>query len=135
MHQIKVDFRVIGFEKTIEDVTQEIGMQPSKFYIKGGDMSNNSGRKYKQNIWIIEAAPEEDSANDLDIYLQDIIKKIKPHLEGFSKVCEKYYSEFACSLYLEKDSEESIPSVHLDKEFVEILSKLNSELDIDIYTI
>lgn len=131
MHEVKVDFRIVGFDCTAEEITEILGVSPSRVYLKGEKVSTKSFVERKENIWLLEST--SNSNLDLESHLENLSQKIKPYLDSFKIVCEKYYCEFSCCLYLDKDSDDSIPSVHLDKAFTVLLKELNAETDIDIF--
>ncbi|MGN7784997.1 DUF4279 domain-containing protein [Niabella sp. 22666] len=132
MHEIKVDFRIVDFDCSVEEITSTVGINPTKVYVKGEYVTVGKSRRLrKENMWILES--QSNDTLSLETHLEELAEKIKPHFDMFKLVCNKYYSEFACRIYLKKVSEESIPSVHLSADFTKLLSQLSSELDIDIY--
>lgn len=131
MHKIKVDFRIVGNDFSPDQVSVVSGLKPSKSFLKGDKISQTSSLKYKENIWILESS--SDSSLDMESYFIDLQNKITPHIEKFEVICKKYYCEFSCSFYLQVGSEDSIPSVHLNREIISFIEKLNAEVDIDIY--
>lgn len=132
MHKVEADFRIFGFEESIDDINRKIGIQPTRYHMKGEIISPKSGKLYKENVWILDA-PFRINVTDVEDCFMDIVQKLRPSINEVKAICEKYYSEFSCRIFLESNSEYSVPSLHFQKSFIEILGLLNSELDIDVY--
>ena len=62
--------------------------------------------------------------------LLDIIENKKSE---FKILCDKYYCEISCALFVFFDNDESTPWVHLDARYNKLIRELNIEFDIDLY--
>ena len=131
MHRIKVDFAIFDFEGSPEELTSQLGVEPTRTYLKGEKVSPNAKLVRKHSCWILTSG--SDSNLHLEDHLEALAAQIQPHIERFQAVCGKYYSEFRCRLHLKRVSKESIPSVHLTPSFCKLMLSLNAELDLDIY--
>lgn len=131
-NEIVLSFCIWDFNDISHDeITKVIGVKPSKIYVKGQKRNPDLPGLAKGNGWILESffnkyAPFDDQMN----YLLDILE---PKILELKPICEKYYCEFSCGLFIYFDNGESIPSVHLNTRYNSIAHKLNLEFDLDIY--
>lgn len=133
-HEVILRFCIWGFEDILpENITQLLDINPSKIYVKGKQMNSINPRIAKGNGWIIDSsldkyAPFEDQMEALSDILEPKIDLLKP-------LCEKYYCEFSCAIFMRYDNGESLPSIHLGSRYNKLTKELNIEFDIDLYNL
>lgn len=131
-NEIVVRFGIWDFyDISHEQITRDLEVVPIKTYIKGEKMGINSSQVAKGNGWLCESplgkyASFEDQMNSLLDLLEPKVDILKP-------LCEKYYCEFSCALFVYRDNDESTPWVHLNSRYNNFLKHLNIEFDIDLY--
>lgn len=131
-NEVILDFCIWGVEDITPDyITQVLGIQPVKIYLKGEKTNPKLSLLEKKNGWRMGSSlnkytPFEEQMNAMI----DIIEAKK---ELFKMFCEKYYCEFSCAVYIRYDNGESIPSVHLNSRYNKLIGQLNIEFDLDIY--
>jgi len=131
-NKVFLDFCIWGFEDiTPDQITQVLGVQPIKVYIKGQKNNPKFAPVAKRNGWRM------DSGLDKYASFEDQMKAILDIIEGkidlFRPFCEKYYCEFSCAVYVYFDNEESTPSIHLDARYNRLIKELNIQFDVDLY--
>lgn len=136
-NEIFLDFRIVGFEDLTPDkITKIIGINPSKIIVKGekrNPQKTDSKAIYKNNVWIVHSGL--DKYHSFEQQMNALLDKLEPKIDLLKPLCQKYYSEFSCGLFLYYPSEESTPWVHLNSRYNKIIKELNTEFDIDLYTL
>ncbi|MBZ5858567.1 DUF4279 domain-containing protein [Flavihumibacter profundi] len=131
-NEINLSFCIWDFDDiTHSEITRLVGLQPSKIYIKGENKNTIGSALVKENGWIINASlVKYSSFEDQMNYLLDIIE---PKIDVFKSLCEKYYCEFSCAVFIRYGNGESTPWVHLNSRYNKLIKELNIEFDIDLY--
>lgn len=135
MKRNKVDLRfgIWRFDDVSHDyITQLIGISPTKFFIKGERKNPKSSALFKTNGWII--APGLDEYASFEEQLNAILDILEPRRDELKILCDKYYCEFSCAVFMYHDNEESTPSVHLTERYNQFIRTLNVEFDLDLYS-
>lgn len=131
-NEIFLNFCIWGFEDIdANDITSTLSLTPSKIYTKGEKNNPKFNGTAKQNGWLLSSrlnrfASFEDQMNDL-------LDIIEPKIDLFRPLCEKYYCEFSCALFIHCGNEESTPWIHLNSRYNAVIKELNIEFDIDLY--
>ncbi len=130
-NEINLSFCIWDFDDiTHNEITQLIGLQPSKIYTKGE--KNTIGLALaKENGWIITTPLTEYSS--FDDQMNSLLDIIESKIDVFKPLCEKYYCEFSCAVFIRYGNGESIPWVHLGSRYNKLIKELKIEFDIDIY--
>lgn len=62
-----------------------------------------------------------------------LLDVIEARIDLFRPLCQKYYCEFACGVFIQFDNGESTPWIHLDARYNRLIKELNIEFDVDLY--
>jgi len=76
-----------------------------------------------------------DKYSSFDDQMNSLLDIIESKIDLFKPLCERYYCEFSCGIFVYFDNGESTPWVHLDKRYNEISKALNIEFDVDLYVL
>lgn len=116
-----------------DEITQLLDIQPSKVHIKGQrrNPKNPDSPLIKRNGWLMDAPTERYSS--FEEQMESFLEIIESKIDAFRLLCEKYYCEFSCALFIYFDNEESTPWVHLNSRYNKVIKELNIEFDIDLY--
>ena len=133
-HRVCLSFLITDYEDiNHEEITQQLGINPSKVYIKSTVRNPYSSPPilWKFNRWIMysplyEHASFEDQMNSMLDILEPKIDLLKPF-------CQKYRCEFLCAIYVYPNSEESTPWVQLNNRYNNLIKELDIEFDFDLY--
>ena len=110
-NEIILRFCIWDFDDvTPDDITLLLGIAPSKVYIKGEKKNPNFSGLAKKNGWIMDSL--HDKYCSFEEQMTSLLDVIESRIELFKPLCEKYYCEFSCALYIYIDNEESTPPVH-----------------------
>ncbi len=131
-NEIILSFCIWGFDDiTHNDITIAMGIQPVTQHFKGQKVNPQFLPVAKKNGWIVESplgkyASFEDQMNSI----LDILDTKRDILKHY---CAKYYCEFSLALYIQHDTEESTPWVHLNSRYNAFIREFNIEFDLDLY--
>lgn len=64
-----------------------------------------------------------------------LLDLLEPKTDILKPICDKYYCEISCGMFIYFGNEESTPWVHLDARYNDLINKLNIELDLDMYVL
>lgn len=133
LNEVVLEFCIWDYDDiSCDQITEMLGITPSRVYIKGQPMNRNfSARLAKKNGWRMGSTLEkyasfEEQLNNLLDILESKIQILKP-------ICEKYYCEFSCAIFIRYNNDESTPWVHLNERYNKLIRELNIEFDIDLY--
>jgi hypothetical protein len=131
-NEVFLDFCIWGFEDiTVDYITQTLGIQPTKVYIKGQKKNPKFTAVAKQNGWRMDSGLGKYAS--FEDQMKTILDIIESKIDLFRPFCEKYYCEFSCAIFIRYDNNESTPSVHLDARYNRLIKELNIEFDVDLY--
>jgi Domain of unknown function (DUF4279) len=125
--EISVDFLLTGFEISPEEITNAIGIEPTKSW-HIGETIGKSKIKRKKNGWTLSSGL--DKSSELEEHLSALFEQLQARWTIFTSLCAKYDSEISCAVYC---YEAQGPSIHFNKEVVKYIAELNAEIDVDYY--
>lgn len=130
-NEVYLSLCIWGYEDiTHEGITALTGLTPYKVYIKGQKKNPEFPPLAKENGWIFR--PTSDKEASFEQQMNALLDILESKIDIFKPLCEKYYCEFSCALYIYIDTEESTPWVHLDKRYNNLIRELKIEFDVDI---
>jgi uncharacterized protein DUF4279 len=131
-NEVILDFVIADFEDVShEQISQKLGINPVKVYIKGERKNPKFAGLAKRNRWIMGSGL--DSHATFKSQMDALLDIIEGKIELFRPFCDKYHCEFSCAIYIRYDNDESTPWVHLDARYNRVIKELNIEFDIDLY--
>jgi hypothetical protein len=125
---IQADFIITGTDILPDQITQELGISPTRTWRLGDSIQETQLRR-KHNGWCFSIGKRE-SALDLEKPLVMLINHLLPYAQTISSLCEKHnlQSEISCAIYISDET----PIINFSPETISHLAQLNSFLDIDI---
>lgn len=131
-HEVILRFCLWDFDDiSSEDITKTLGIKPEIIYKKGQQKNPNSISLAKNNGWIMGSSL--DKYTSFEEQMNALLDIIEAKIDKFKPLCNKYYSEFSCAIFIRFENGDSYPSVHLDKRYNKIIKELNIEFDLDLY--
>jgi hypothetical protein len=134
-HRVELRLGIWGFEDIAhEKLTELIGVKPIKDYFKDKPVNKKlpNGKISDENGWLI-APPESLDGDDFETQMDRFIDLAEERLDIFNALLIKYHCEFSCAIFIEAESEESTPWIHLGDRYNKVFGKLNVHFDLDIY--
>lgn len=129
--QAMVYFSLYGDEFSIDDVTEKLGVAPTKAYKKGDLFLNRATACYrKETSWDLGTGYQVSL--DVNNQLQQIIDKLQNKSLIINEIKEAYTLE--CKFFIIVIREEgNTPSLYLDKDIIKFAANIEAEFDIDLY--
>ncbi|MCK8141821.1 DUF4279 domain-containing protein [Flavobacterium sp. I-SCBP12n] len=128
---IKIVFSIFGSDFNPIDFTESINISPTKFWVEGELIPNNKkNKKREESCW-------EYSIQSETIYFEEVseifynifnnkIENINNYLTEVKNVTVKF------DIVLELAEEQGV-SLFFNRNFLSMVSKLDSEIDVDTY--
>jgi len=135
-NEIILRYCISDFEDiTHDEITRILGIRPFKEYIKGQKRNPNNPNSplIKQNRWIMESP--NNKYTPFDLQMESLLNIIENKIDVFKPLCKKYNCEISCAIFIYFDNGESMPSVHLDSRYNNLIKELDIEFDVDLYVL
>ena len=131
-NEVILRYCIWGFEDiTLDEITQLIGYQQSRTFIKGQRKSSIDSALAKENGWIMDSLAGKYAS--FEDQMSSLLDVIEANIDVFKLLSNRYYCEFSCALYIYFNNEESTPWIHLSTRYNQLIKELNIEFDVDIY--
>lgn len=133
-NEVVVSFGIFDFNDiSHDDISQKLKIQPDKIYIKGEKRNpkNPMSPLIKKNSWIMGSGLDKYSS--FEDQLASLLDIIENKLADFKVLCDRYYCEISCAMFVYADNDEGTPWVHLNTRYNKLIKELNIEFDLDLY--
>jgi hypothetical protein len=131
---VEVYLEISDFEDiTHAQITDLLGVKPSRIYIKGQPFNPNFGSVALRNRWLLYAYEAAEPRPVFENQFDALLTLVMPRMAAFQDLCHRYTSVVGCAVKIYFGNGESTPSVHLERRHVEMLEALTAEFDVDIY--
>ena len=131
-NKIVLSFGIWDFNDiTHDELTELLGIAPSKVYIKGERKNPKFSMLAKKNGWLLDAS--FDKHIPFEQQMDMLVDFIEEKIDIFRILCKKYNCEFSCGLFIYFDNGESIPGLHLGSRYNRLVKELDIDFDVDIY--
>ncbi len=136
-YKIELDLILDGFDIDPTQISKILLLSPTQVWLKGESIQKTA-LKRKSNGWVLSSRLEKSA--ELEDHINALFSKIKPVLLNFHNLPLSTEKELSCAIYIyhEKNNsaeEHRTPSIHLEREHVEILNQLGAEFDLDLYVL
>lgn len=129
MRTIKFMLCLNHSERIPQDVTDCLGIAPTKTTMKGSTVGGTSKLVHKYNGWRLDI--EAETQLSIAPYFDSLVERINGKEKLFHKLKnEGWFIEVACQYFLEP--ERTTPDFHLESKHILFLSEICAELDLDI---
>ncbi len=122
---------IIGFDMNPDEITKEVGVNPTKTRIKGEyrTVGTKTPRKIinKENQWILESSLSRKLP--LEKHLEHLLDKIKFHKDSFKYLTKSCTVELNSALYYY----EANPGLSFETELLKEIADFDISLNLDIY--
>ena len=126
--KIRVCLRFGEFSMPPEELSTELGLQPTDSWSKGDPCRVAKKRTFTYNGWELSSGREESA--DLEAHVNAILHQIAPFKENFRKVAAKYPPMLTCVIY---SYDGDRPAIVFERDVVKELADLNALINIDLY--
>ncbi len=131
-NRIKIRLLIHGYSCEPENITEIIGLQPTRTWEIGDVYGIKMIKKFDYNGWELA---EETHDVDGDFYYQleetaeRFLIKIEQKLDNFSNLPLNSEVEFSCII----SANEFVPAMGFSAKTISMLAKINAYIDIDLY--
>jgi hypothetical protein len=126
--EISVSFNLTGLDFNPDDLTNKLGINPTKIWRIGDLIHPKTILKRKENGWSLQS--QLDKNHLLEEHIKYILNQLESKRNFLQEICSKNYGELSCIIYaINKER----PSIHLDQDIIKKVHQLNCEIDIDLY--
>jgi hypothetical protein len=127
-----VYFALHGDDFDPNEVTRELGIEPTDSWKKGDKGQYIANQKYACWKWSTEKGKE---AIFMDTLVNEVVEKLKAKVENINKLKEKYQltSVLEIVMYIDVNPDESTPALGHDLKTIEFLYQTQTVTDVDIY--
>lgn len=133
-NKVEVFLEISGFEDVSHtDITQLLGLEPNRVYVKGQPRNPQGGSLARTNRWLLYGYSPERPRLLFEDQVDALISLVMPRLTAFQALCHRYTCVLRCGVMSYCENGESTPAVHLERRHVELLEALTADFDVDIY--
>jgi hypothetical protein len=127
-----VYFALHGDDFDPNEVTRELGIEPTDSWKKGDKGQYIANQKYACWKWSTEKGKE---AIFMDTLVNEVVEILKAKVGNINKLKEKYQltSVLEIVMYIDVNPDESTPALGHDLKTIEFLYQTQTVTDVDIY--
>lgn len=125
--EIKIRLSISGFSCPPEEVTQVLGLSPTKTW-RRNDSIPRTIMVYKENGWRLEAPGSPYASVEKQCTV--LMERITPRLEAFKELPPGSEVELSCVIYVYHNER---PSLSFSPEVIRTLATIGGLIDIDYY--
>lgn len=126
---VKAKFLIIGDEFIPKVITNELNIEPQKFWVKGQQINNKPVYR-KSTCWYISTETEESL--DINNQINKLLNILKNKNEILKDLKIKYKLEYLFQVVIEIN-DAITPAICLDSVFINFANSITAEFEIDLY--
>ena len=125
---------IFDFEDlTHEQISEMLGLQPSRIHVKGQRHNPNFGRLAPRNRWMLQMYTKEGPWLNIEEQLDELLALVTLRRVAFQQLAAHCKFAIKCAVKVYVQHNESTPAVFLEHRHVELLTFLQATFDVDIY--
>ena len=125
---IKARIVIYGFECAYQEITDIMGVNPTKAWMRGDKVHPKSNNLHKQNGWSISSQLEEKNSS-VDDQIDNLKNLVLPYIKEFKSLPKGSEVQLSCIVYAYK----YWPPLSFSSNSVAFLSEIGASIDLDIY--
>ena len=123
VQKVYVSYEIRGFDFHPNDITKEIGLNPTEMWQKGDKLTSIHA---KDNFWSVGSGLEVTES--IEKQLEALAKKLTPYADRAAPLAKKYNS----MIRVAATYSDYYPGIVMSPELLADLSQLGAQLDLDI---
>lgn len=133
--KVMANFSAFGDEFPVENVTDVLGIEPTKTYNKGDiivtpNLVSTYIRRRKETDWTVSTGYQE--SYDINDQLSQILKSLEEKTKELKQLKKKYRLEFLFMIVIQIENDEK-PAMYLKKNIIDFSSAVQAEIQFDLY--
>ncbi len=127
-----VYFAFDGDDFNPDDITSDIGIEPTSVLRKGSKIPNIRPRI---NSWKLSTETIINEIIDVEEMSLEVVRKLQHKIELIEKIKEKYSAStrFQIVIWITTDEKQSTPAIGFNVEIMKFLVETDTFIDIDTY--
>lgn len=130
MTQLNITFAVFGDAFFPNKITELSKISPTSFWIKGESIPERKKLTRKETCWEFSTGPVETL--HLEEVLESVYKILSPGIENALDYINENNLQVKVDIVVEIYNQEK-PSMYFNSDFLQLLTKMGGEIDIDLY--
>ncbi|MBC6481736.1 MAG: DUF4279 domain-containing protein [Hormoscilla sp. GM7CHS1pb] len=126
--EILASFTLTG-EFDPEEITNKVGIIPSETWRMGELIHPKGTIRHQQNGWSLKSKLEKSA--ELEDHVKYVLEQLQPGWIPLAELCTQHDAEIDCVIYVNGQ----VTAIHFDKRIIDLVNKLNAEIDVDLYVI
>lgn len=126
---VRVDFVIKGKGFNPSDITNKLGISPSKSWCEG-DVSKEANIIKEQSLWLISTGYEQSL--DINNQLSKIMNLLQPIRDELNELRVIYNISYVFEVIIEIYRGD-VPAIYLESDSIEFANKIKAEFDFDMY--
>ena len=111
-------------------ISEFLGIEPTDAKCKNETRINPISKDHNPGYWTLQSNIFFDF--DIKQVVEDIVNKINDKIDSIVEICKNNQGEVKFDLVAYFYPNET-PAIYFEKEFLELVHKLNAEIDMDFY--
>lgn len=126
---VRVDFRIMGDNYDIWDISNALKIEPTQFWSIGDDI-RQTGKKREYTCWILSTGYEETL--DINTQLIKIEELFINKTILLKELKERNYLSYSIDVIIKIENEE-VPAIYLETEIIQFAANIGARFDFDTY--
>jgi hypothetical protein len=127
MDEIRIEFRVTGLKKPLDDILKKLPVPPDRVH-KKGEQRGKTVLTHKED-WFVYSATDTRTV-PFDQAISTLVEKLYPMRQAFKKACGEHRAQLSCIFYFDSSHR---PYIHFPPDVLAKLDDMGAAIDIDLY--
>ncbi len=128
-NEIRVSLKIVGFSCKPQEISESLGLEPSKSWEKGDVIDSRIKRRRAESGWMIGSGLSDDAP--VLTQVETLTYKLLPIKHNFEKLPPEARVSIYCVIY----STDGRPEISFPSETIKALAELDVGMEFDIYQI
>jgi hypothetical protein len=125
--EVKVYFKITGFDCPPSNITNLIGIEATKTWLKGDLTHPKAIIKHRQNGWMLQSSLSKDTP--LREQIESLLDIVLPRKGVLRKLPNGSEKSILCAVY----SVDGRPDISLPADVIIAIAEIGANLDLDLY--
>jgi len=132
-YEIIVDLNITDFTCDPRELTEALGVQPTRAWRKGELKNPRAIVRHEENGW--ELSSGAGSHKSFEQHTEALLGIIEPALDKFTEVCNRYDTRLLVVASMYYDNEERLPWLGFNRRAMRIFTQIGAAVDFDLYVL
>lgn len=129
-------FSIIGDQFPLEEITEELAIQPTETYLKEETLneftapSSSEVRRRRETDWTLSTGYQK--SYDINDQLKSLLISFEEKQQDLILLKEKYGLSYLFMIVIKIENNKK-PAMYLEKDIIDFASKIEAEIHFDLY--